>query len=158
MMLTNHDIERLARAIHDDYQRLHSQRGGMANGSAWGDVPEAHREASRGQARDVEAKVHELGLRIVPLAEARVFHFSDEDIERLAPREHARWVEHKRCEGWRRGTKDLDLKQHPSMAPYGELSEEEREKDRDTVRRLPAILRLLGLGLRVASNHDVPNE
>lgn len=42
------------------------------------------------------------------------------------------------------GEKQSHKKTHPSLIPWRELSEEEKEKDRDTVRSLPVFLARAG--------------
>lgn len=52
-------------------------------------------------------------------------------------------------EGWSYGPRRNDTaKIHPSIIPYAELSEEEKEQDRSTVRNYPALLHWAGLELQ----------
>jgi hypothetical protein len=50
-----------------------------------------------------------------------------------------------KLEGWWHygSQRDDAQKIHPSLVPYGELSEPEKEKDRDTIRQIPEILSLI---------------
>ncbi len=61
-----------------------------------------------------------------------------ENVERLAEAEHDGWVEHRSRNGWRwAATRDDARKLHPDMLPYGKLPEQEKGKDRNTIRHYP---------------------
>jgi len=52
----------------------------------------------------------------------------------LAEAEHRRWMAEKILAGWRFGEKrDNSRKLHPSINIYSQLTEAEKQKDRDTV-------------------------
>ncbi|HIS33630.1 MAG TPA: Ryanodine receptor Ryr [Candidatus Avirikenella pullistercoris] len=54
-------------------------------------------------------------------------------MEALAKNVHEEWAQGRIREGWRYGKERNDrLKQHPGLVPYEELSESEREYDRNT--------------------------
>jgi len=61
---------------------------------------------------------------------------------------HESWLELKRSEGWCYGpVKDVELKIHPCMLPYGDLPEEHKVKDTffvETVQQLGRVLGLIG--------------
>ncbi|MCL0048456.1 RyR domain-containing protein, partial [Dehalococcoidia bacterium] len=77
-----------------------------------------------------------------------LFEFSPEEVELMAKMEHERFVEERLRQGFRRGiAKDLEKKITPTIVPWDDLPEEERQKDRDTVRGLPAFL--AGAGFQV---------
>jgi serine phosphatase RsbU (regulator of sigma subunit) len=68
-------------------------------------------------------------------------HIEEEEIETMAKVEHLRWSWEKRLNGWSYGkVKDEKKKIHPGLIPYEELEEAEKEKDRELVRLIPAIL------------------
>jgi len=74
-------------------------------------------------------------------------------IEHLAARVHEAWVNHRRSSGWRYGERrDDDSRESPSLVPYEDLPDAERELDRVTVRRTLEGLRDLGYRLEL----DVP--
>lgn len=53
--------------------------------------------------------------------------------ETLAENIHDAWAAGRIAEGWRFGDRlDAEARTHPSLCPYGELSEEEKEYDRRT--------------------------
>ena len=45
---------------------------------------------------------------------------------------------------------------HPLLVPWEEISEEEREKDRDAIRAIPRMLARVGYELAVRSARHVP--
>ena len=50
--------------------------------------------------------------------------------------------------GWTYAPKtNKDLKQHESLEPWNELSEEERDKDREMIRGVPKILAKAGYAI-----------
>jgi hypothetical protein len=80
-----------------------------------------------------------------------VLTFSEAEIEELARGEHERWSSDLRREGWKRGkTNDPERRLHPSLVPWEELGEDERDKDREPVRALPRMLALVGFELQRA--------
>ena len=67
--------------------------------------------------------------------------FNPQEIEMLAMVEHDRWAAHRYLNGWQYGEKRDDIhKRHPSLSAWETLSEGEKQKDRDTILRLPQIL------------------
>jgi hypothetical protein len=55
-------------------------------------------------------------------------------IEEISMNIHEVWAQGRIREGWRYGEKiDPELKTHPSLVPYGQLSESEKDYDRNTV-------------------------
>lgn len=68
-------------------------------------------------------------------------HLNDDEIETMARVEHIRWSWDKRLNGWIYGSvKDNANKIHPGLLPYEDLPESEKEKDRELVRLIPALL------------------
>jgi len=85
-----------------------------------------------------------IGYRIRPVRKGfkpRALHLDDVEIETMAKVEHLRWSWEKRLNGWTWGeVRDTRRKKHPGLVPYEDLSENEKEKDRELVRLTPAIL------------------
>jgi hypothetical protein len=75
--------------------------------------------------------------------------FAEQDIEMLAAVEHGRWAAGKYLEGWAYGESRDDARfLHPSLIPYADLPESEKEKDRANVREIPALLSMASQSLR----------
>lgn len=69
-------------------------------------------------------------------------------IEILARNVHNQWMLSRINAGWKYGLKrDDDKKEHPSLIPYQELSEEEKEYDRQTV--IATMRGLLKMGFEI---------
>ena len=95
----------------------------------------------------IRNKLNAIGCDIGPITDwdaPENFSFSSYEIEFLSELEHERWMQEKIAEGWHYGAKRDDRKKtHPSIIPYKDLSESEKEKDRDTVKLIPQIISLI---------------
>ena len=141
--------EALARLKHENYVQEEEAKGITAEQNPrmapWDELGDAYQEENRAFADGIGEKVALAGCAIVssPLASSGEvsFRFSDEQVDLLAEEEHRRWCESRRRESWRHGPeRDDERKLHPSLVPWAELPEEEKEKDRDPVRTLPVML------------------
>ena len=69
-------------------------------------------------------------------------------VERLAASNHDNWARGRIKEGWTHGpARNDELKQHPGLVPYEELSESEKEYDR--VSSLETLKAIHALGYRI---------
>ena len=138
--------EQLARSIHRAYVAMEAAKGKTpaTNPSMvpWESLPEGLRQSNIAQAADFGAKVEAIGAIIVPeSAGAPEFRFTDEEVERLAEKEHERWMDDKLSQGWQYGQPRDDAKKiHPDLRPWAELSKSDQDKDRNAIRTLPATL------------------
>ena len=126
-VLLRGELDREARAIHENYLKSQTAAGATeATNSAlvaWEDLPESLRQANRAQADHIPVKQRALAVSR-----------SEQMIESLAEAEHRRWMAEKILAGWRHAEqRDNPRKLHPSLKPYSQLSEPEKQKDRDTV-------------------------
>ena len=70
------------------------------------------------------------------------------DLELIAENVHDAWAQERLRQGWRYGSiYDRTDKTHPSLIPYGELTELEKQVDRETA--LQVIRSLIRLGYRI---------
>ena len=83
---------------------------------------------------------------------------SDAELELLARVEHRRWMADRINKGWRYSkTQDDRMLLHPDLVPYESLSENNKEKDRNSVRVLLSALRGQGMAIvRSASIMELP--
>lgn len=139
--------EVLARAIHEDYMRNERQKGQTPQSNPslvpWEALPESLKESNRAQAEHIRVKLEAIGCGIAVTTDWDVqpFQFSQEEIELMAKLEHERFVGERLSQGFRYGpTKDLERKTNPTLIPWAELSDEEKEKDRNVARNLPTTL------------------
>ena len=70
---------------------------------------------------------------------------SDQLLEKLAEQVHITWMNQRVKDGWTFGKeRNETLKQTPCIVPYNELSENEKEYDRNTVKTTIKALYSLG--------------
>ena len=143
--------EQLARACHHYYVTM-ALRAGTAAGSspsmvAWGRLGEEFREACRDQITDVGRKLAMIGCLLSPRhADAPQFAFRPDELEYLAELEHERWAADHLRTGWTWGPRrDYAARMHPSLVPWGALTEKERDKDRAAILTITPILADAGL-------------
>lgn len=152
-------IRKLARAIHSGYMKEMRDRGpeGIVSAypgdsSLWlidfNDLPEDIKYSNIDNAHHIATKLLSIGYRIKPVKtgfESRTLRLTDNEIETMARIEHSRWSWDKRLNGWIFGNvKDKQKKTHPGLIPYDDLSEPEKEKDRELVRLIPSLLQDIG--------------
>jgi serine phosphatase RsbU (regulator of sigma subunit) len=151
-------VRKLARAIHSRY--LHEIRnqsikannyvfynqGNSGNQyvSDFDDLPDEIKYSNIDNAAHIPTKLLSIGYKIRPVKKGFkpfALHLNEEEIETMARVEHMRWSWEKRLNGWSSGSiKDDNRKTHPSLIPYDQLSESEKEKDRELVKLIPAFL------------------
>jgi len=152
----------LARAIHDGYVRRGQAAGETLETNPsllpWEELPEDLRQSNFAQADFIAAHLHALGYELEPLTDwdAAALRFPEGEVERLARMEHERFVAERLAAGWHAApdSKDLRGKASPGLAPWAELPEDMKERDRAAVRRIPQFL--AGVGWQVRRGADLP--
>jgi hypothetical protein len=110
----------------------------------WEELPDDLKQANLAQAAHISTKLNAIDCPVVPeSAGLQDFTFTREEIELLAEMEHKRWMQERQAQGYVYGPK-REGRQHPDLVDWEDLSESAREKDRNAVRELPAILRQAG--------------
>jgi class 3 adenylate cyclase len=149
------ELEELAKAIHEEYCATANAAGTRIEKSStlvpWDELGDDHRDANRAQAADIPAKLRALGWEVTAGAGSApaTLTMTDEQVERLAVREHDRWMSERRRQGWTHApVRDDARRHHPSIVPWEALSRAEREKDRNAVRNLGRLVERAGLRLR----------
>ncbi|MCR4308209.1 MAG: RyR domain-containing protein [Candidatus Berkelbacteria bacterium] len=67
----------------------------------------------------------------------------EDDIELLAEAEHDGWLNQKLNNRWSYGeTRNDSKKIHNLLVPYNELSEKDKDKDKNSVRNYPGIVKM----------------
>jgi len=153
----------LARAIHEEYIHNEGRKGNTPESNpsmvAWEQLNEELKEMNRDQADDICIKIRSIGCDILPWSDYRAdkFVFTPAEIEFMAKMEHERWCKLKMEQGWMYSiVRDDNKKLHPSLVGWEDASfgEEEKEKDRNTVRQIPGFLALAGFQIyRTFSTH-----
>ena len=138
-------FELLGRAIHAGYVRSRRLDGSLSPVDAalepWSRLPEALKASDRAQAADIGAKLDAVGCGLVPLedVDCGAFSFTRNEIELLAEMEHERWVVERRVAGWRADPeRDVTRRTTPYLVGWAELPDDIRDRDRETIVRLPA--------------------
>jgi len=148
-------VEELAKASHERYCAEAKARGEKSSTNRairpWDELPEDLRDANRAQVADIPNKLRLVGYELAPshgLHPSKI-DLTDAQIEDLAMREHDRWMNDRTRHGWTYAPRrDDGRKHHPLLIPWEELSEPEREKDRDTIRHLPRLIEKTGFRVR----------
>ena len=179
-------LERLAEAVHVTYCAEMLSQGHTWAGSAgylarqpplaeqagrtptrpalpalvdWAELPEHLQQMNRDAARDVAEKLAVLGFVLSQEAAggtAVTIDPTDPRVERLAKREHERWLRREIKTGWRYGDPRDDVRRlHPCVLPWEELPEDVRDKDRMIVTELPKIVAAAGMTM---ARIDEPGE
>ncbi len=154
-------IATLAPAIHEHY-RAQSKREGwtIKYDVPYADLPPDFQSANLAAARRIPGILEKAGLKIVSPevtefgpgdvpSEEETRAVLEKNIEAAAIADHEGWMADKIALGWQYGLqRDDEARLHPSLVPYEDLSEVEKEKDRSAVRNYPAVVRRAGLGIR----------
>jgi hypothetical protein len=118
-------------------------------------LPEDVKEDNYAAARRIPELLALAGLALAsgdaaaPLSTEKVKSFLRENLELLAETEHDGWMAQKLAGGWRLGSatdgkQDVANRLHPALVPYAELSDEDQEKDRQNVLRIPDFVSAAG--------------
>lgn len=140
-------FEVLARAIHEDYVAKALKRGETTRTNRsiapWDDLPETLKESNRNQAENISGKLQRFGYDFVMTSDwnPKPVAFSSDEVEEMSKIEHKRFVDERLRQGWKYGAvKNEEKKISPTLIPWDELSEEEKDKDRNTVIGIPQFL------------------
>jgi hypothetical protein len=114
----------------------------------WGDVLETYRAANRAVADAAMAKVWDAGWRPAANGEKgdTAPTIPDDLMQRLAEREHDRWIAERLIAGWRPTTqgerRNNDLMAHDKLAPWSALTDDDKNNDIVQVRAALDIARV----------------
>jgi len=131
-----------AMAMHAAYldNAAHVAPGSPASIAAWDDLPENMREANRASADHMAILFASEGVAITDKAAILRAINDPATLDRLARVEHRRWMTDRIEQGWRHGeTRDNNRLIHPSICDFDALSADDKEKDRNAVRKLAEI-------------------
>lgn len=139
--------ELVARAIHEEYLALQKAAGKTAESNPsvrpWNELDRNFKESNLRQADDIWKKLGRIhcGIGIMVDNRSTPFEFTQEEIEELAIQEHEGWMQEKIQRGWHKGPViNAEKKQHDCLVSWQLLPDDQKEKDRNTIRTLPAIL------------------
>ncbi len=98
---------------------------------------------SRRRVDGVVADLDLLGYSLVPLRRwgAPVVELTDDEVTRLAEREHERWRADRQAAGWTwAATRDNVAKHNPLLVAWSDVPDDARRMNIDAARALPAML------------------
>lgn len=133
--------ELLAQRHHESYLREVGAGPSRPLAVPWLELSEAQRDHNRTAVDHIPVKLARISRQAVPKALVSSTHsLTDGEYETMAKVEHERWVAERLRAGWQRGARNDDERTHPSLVPWHELPEAERDVDRKLVRALPDLL------------------
>jgi len=155
-VMINEQLDHLAHTIHEEYVSTELKKGTPLKAWAslvhWDELAEDYKDANRNQSDHFMVKLRALGLDTepkggpkTPVDFRRFLEDNPEMVQRLAQAEHRRWNADRWIAGWTYGRVRNDkLRLHSSLIPWDEISEAEKQKDIDTIYKIPAQLALIG--------------
>jgi hypothetical protein len=141
-------LDHLARATHEAYLETIGPSDKSPAAVPWSDLPQRFKMSNRAFADHIAVKLGAVGYKLVP-GDTTVPAFDDATIETLARAEHWRWCVEQWAADWRYAPRRDDVRRlHPMLRDWADITEAERNGNRDLVRRIPAIVRKAGLTLK----------
>jgi hypothetical protein len=144
--------EMIAPWIHQDYRDslTPEQRIGNTSDVDWDELTEEMKDSNRLAAMRMPEILSLVALKLedglnLEAEEAQISKVIEDNLEKLAESEHGGWEEHKRMEGWTYGEPRLNAaRKHDLLKPYALLPEEQKHKDRQSIRNYPKNARKAG--------------
>ena len=148
--LTLANIEKLAKAIHENYVKEQTTAGQtqLPNAVAWEELPEEFKESNCNAARSFEEKLNSVSYAIASgdSPHPAVTSFDDATLLKLSKAEHDRWMNEKLANGWTYAlVRDNTKKHHPMLIPFDQLPVEEQRKDTAIIQNIIPLLASVGL-------------
>ena len=143
------DIDNIAAAIHATWRALSRSEGWSMQprlDQPFAALTEPDKEDNRAAARRMGDVLKAGGFALDLDTSAIPPSALESNIETMAEAEHNGWMAHRAANGWTHSAaRDDAAKQHPSMVPYAQLPELEKEKDRNNLRHYPEFAIRAGL-------------
>ena len=140
------DLERLAAAIHTQYNEKQAQSGEKLEFAEFSDLPDDLKYSNMRQARSISDKLESVGLHLRKKTDlGGLDRIPEELVDILAEIEHEEWTASRKASGWTLGEKDSGEKRTPYLVSYDQLSEEIRELDRQSIRNIPELVQMIGM-------------
>ena len=149
-------VEELAPLIHERYRKNQKGKGQEINelvDKDFCDLSPSYQEDNIAAALRIQRILALVGLKAtkatdVAKAEIQAQKYTElleNNIELLARAEHEGWMTQKKKAGWKKGDIRNDReKLHPLLIDYFDLPEEEKEKDRNSIRGIKDQLAQVG--------------
>ncbi|MCZ6830961.1 MAG: RyR domain-containing protein [Gammaproteobacteria bacterium] len=151
-VVVNEALDTLARTLHNAYLQTQLDRGDTRETNPslipWSELPAHKKKANQHAAAHMNVKLRSSGCVALDENNSRAeidFPPDSETLEVLAQLEHRRWMADKHLAGYSYGEqRDEDRMLHPDLIPWEQLTEADKEKDRDNIRQIPELLHLQG--------------
>jgi hypothetical protein len=141
-------IEAVARLIHAEYTRQRILAGEAGTLDDFDNLIPEKKKSNRDAAEDIPAKLRAIGhgLRRIPNGkEPLTPDISDDEVKKLARREHDRWSRDQELQGFVLGPeRDPVKKTNPYLVPFEELPPHVQQYDIQAIYAIPLILKTLG--------------
>ena len=150
-------IDELAPAIHESFRKLNKLKGWTVKSrfdKIYKTLDNEAKEDNIAAARRIQEILAIVNLRIGKANSSEKYNKKNDQtieshlehhIELLSTLEHNGWMMQRLKMGWKFNEKrDDDLKLHNLLIPYSKLPNDEKEKDRNSIRDYPKRLRLVG--------------
>jgi ppGpp synthetase/RelA/SpoT-type nucleotidyltranferase len=153
--LSEEEIDKAARRIHENYLEEKRHENPDKAMQLFDKLTPDLQDSNRAQAQRAAGFLERVGYRVQRASGAAPLPvLTRDEIDRMAEMEHGRWVVERLESGWRYGrNRDPEKKQSPFLVPWTELTEEQRDWDRNAGREWPRIL--AEAGLEIVRNDDV---
>jgi len=117
--------------------------------TSWENLSETYKKSNIAQIQYHVERFNDFNIGIRQKSSlSSTFTFKEEDLLKLAMAEHERWCKERIADGWVYGEKrDNEKKIHPSLVPWEQLSEEDKQKDVDVIKSIPILFDRIGLEL-----------
>jgi voltage-gated potassium channel Kch len=142
-------LDKLAEKVHEDYREKYPSTCKDPSCFPWASLDISYRDSNRQQADHLYVKLRAINCLTAPkdekLNHQSFVEFTQEELDILAPVEHARWCAERYIDGWKYapGEKDLVKKTNRCLVDWSdrELKMKDRDKDYDAVKNIPNLLK-----------------
>ena len=149
-IVVNESLDTLARTLHNNYLETLRASGESPEDNAslmpWSELPAHKKKANQHAAAHMDIKLRCCGCQAVAVhneTPEAPFPANTGHLEMLAQLEHRRWMADKYLSGYSHGNKrDEDRMFHPDLVPWEQLTEPDKNKDRENIRQIPSLLAL----------------
>jgi hypothetical protein len=146
------NLERLAISIHELYNQKQLER--FPNKPllypTFEGLPTTLKYSNLRQARSIFDKLELMGFKMSSQSreDGKISSIPDDIVEKVARFEHNEWLKERLSTGWKYGvSKNVEKKTSPYLVAYEDLSEEIKNLNRDVIRNIPELLRMIGISV-----------
>jgi hypothetical protein len=136
--------DELARNIHAAYvnTQMPLEKGNNIALVTWEKLDEVMKDANRWQADHLSIKLRAIGCDGNDLSPLDTAENNPEFFELLSEMEHRRWMAERLMDGWRYGPERNNAKKiHHLIVPYEQLSDVEKNKDKDMIKNIRNLVK-----------------